>query len=571
MPTIHGPKLAVAVRNATANQLQALYALMLQTIVTEIWVITLLVVLGLSMRRHPELSKNVGVANVAIWNQRTSPFAVATSMFEYLRHVRGHAALWAALALVALGGQKALSTFVSPYLLVGYAAPVNPLIPFVPTPPVNSSSDLPSTLLYHILVDPANQRAVNALDGVDPFTGNPVNFNSATKDAVTFSPSPVSLVNGGDAFVQFDYSYHVSGVDFGLQKLWDLNYLVEGSCHTDYSWYRGPSDDGGDAYSNPGVGSIKVSALAAQANPPVVSVFPLIDPKQQDPTKNSTFNNTFVFVVNSINRTSYTSSVDPWYRTEVVNAATSQYAVARGRPVLLCWEVDTWSYHGMNLSTPNLTSDSIFPSAIQQIIATLLGMPKLIDLGTNLGVLALQSATASSLSAYFDAGSSFLLKDMQRLVYASYIATKNTFVETTVSNHASYPAYPANAANRNGLIDRQSNKPLDGVGDFVVYGNDFAALSIAFLVTVPVILVLLMVIVYLFSSNRWHIWPWADLNAMNATILYSTIDSKYFREPDEQTWTRASASPFHVGSEKSHVRPRYDRNSHSYSWITSSE
>jgi hypothetical protein len=96
-------------------------------------------------------------------------------------------------------------------------------------------------------------------------------------------------------------------------------------------------------------------------------------------------------------------------------------------------------------------------------------------------------------------------------------------------------------------------------------------LSIAFLVTVPVILVLLMVIVYLFSSNRWHIWPWADLNAMNATILYSTIDSKYFREPDEQTWTRASASPFHVGSEKSHVRPRYDRNSHSYSWITSSE
>ena len=569
MPKKHGSVLAIAVQNGVAQQLQSLYTLMLQTIVTEVWIITLLVVMGLLMRRKPESSKNVGVANVAIWNQKSSPSSVAASMLGYQRHIRGYAAMWALLALVALGGQKVLSTFISPFLILGDAAPVNPRAVFVPTPVLNAS-DYSSTLMYHILIDPANQRAVNTLDGVDPFTGSLVNFNSTTNHAVSFSSSPARLINGSDVFVEFNYSYRISGVDFGLQKLSDLHYIVEGSCHTDYTWYQGPSDSGGDTYSVPGYGLRTVSALAAQANPPVVSVFNL-SPNTLHPPTNSTFNYTFAFVVSSINRTSYTSSVDPWYRTDILDPSKGTYTVARGRPVLLCWEVDIWSYRGTNMSTKNFTSDYLFPSAIQTIIDTFLSMPKIIDLGTHLGVLALQSATASSLSAYFDAGSSFLLKDMQRLVYASYIAAKNTFVETTVSNHASYPAYPANTANQNSLVDPTTNKLLDGAGDFVVYGNGIAALSVTFIVVIPIVLFVLLAIVYLFSTNRWYQWPWASLNALNATILYSTIDSKHFRDSDEPTWTRVSTSPFHATNERSHVRPRYDRASRSYGWSISSE
>jgi hypothetical protein len=112
---------------------------------------------------------------------------------------------------------------------------------------------------------------------------------------------------------------------------------------------------------------------------------------------------------------------------------------------------------------------------------------------------------------------------------------------------------------------------MDGAGDFVVYGSGFAALSIPFTVVVPIILFILLATVYLLSSNRWYQWPWADLNALNATILYSTIDSKHFRDSGEQTWKRASSWPFHATNERSHVRPKYDRASRSYGWSISSE
>jgi hypothetical protein len=182
------------------------------------------------------------------------------------------------------------------------------------------------------------------------------------------------------------------------------------------------------------------------------------------------------------------------------------------------------------------------------------------SLTTGLGPLALKAAAGTSLGAYFDAASSGVGDEMRRLVSAAYIATKNTFAETTVSDHSQYPTVP------NTMVNPTNDSMIDGTGDFVVFGAGLAALSLSFLISVPVVLLLLLLIVSFLHTNRFIHWPWEDLNAMNATILYSTIDSNNPRGEDEVAWKRSSSSPYHDLDEQALVRPKYHRTSRSYGW-----
>jgi len=107
---------------------------------------------------------------------------------------------------------------------------------------------------------------------------------------------------------------------------------------------------------------------------------------------------------------------------------------------------------------------------------------------------------------------------------------------------------------------------IDGTGDFVVFGAGLAALSLSFLISVPLILFLLLLTVYFLHTNRFVHWPWGNLNAMNATILYSTIDSKNLKDEDEVAWKRSSLTPYHTANEQALVRPKYHKRDRSYGW-----
>jgi hypothetical protein len=150
--------------------------------------------------------------------------------------------------------------------------------------------------------------------------------------------------------------------------------------------------------------------------------------------------------------------------------------------------------------------------------------------------------------------------ELGRLVSAAYIATKNTFAETTVSDNSQYPTV------QNALLNTTSRSMEDGTGDFVVFGAGLAALSLSFLISVPLILLLLLLTVYFLQTNRFVHWPWGNLNAMNATILYSTIDSKNLKDDDEVAWKRSSMSPYHTVNEQALVRPKYHKRDRSYGW-----
>ena len=104
-------------------------------------------------------------------------------------------------------------------------------------------------------------------------------------------------------------------------------------------------------------------------------------------------------------------------------------------------------------------------------------------LGTYLQVSALKSSV-TALSNILDANSSSIYSDLERLVYASYIATVNCLTETTL-----FP--PANgflnAVAPGGIL-------LDGTSSFVIYSTDIATLSVRTLIIIPTIAVGLWIV-----------------------------------------------------------------------------
>jgi hypothetical protein len=572
MPTNHGSVAAVSVTTEIGQRILSFYTLMLQTIILELWIIVVLFLMYFTSGKGRNVTHNVAVANVAIWNSKWSPFSIFWSMLGYLSIIPKHSAMWVILAFIAFSGQILFSTFVSPHLIIGQAAPVNPQVVFVPLESLRTLDDI---LRYFLVTAPADFRAIGSLDSLDPFTGNENVLNS-TNSAVHFNSGTIGIFNETLPVYQFNYSYSVTGVDFGLQHAPKLSQLVQGSCYTEYNWFNQTVNTSGtesDYYNIPCAkgtlgctgNSSLFSVSAYDSRQPSVSVHNI---SPTDPL-NSTYstNYTFAFVISSLNRLSVTESNDPWYLTEPYTSSTNltENRVLPGRPVLFCWQADTWSYKGQNRSSINLDELGVLSPGILNITRQFLSGPRIISLADNLGVSALVQATSASLDYFFDASTSSMKNDLQRLVYASYVATKNTFAETTVSNHAQYPSI------QNGLISPTNGSLMDGTGDFVVYGAGFTALSLGFLIAVPIAVALLSSVVWFLGSNKWVHWSWGNLNAMDATILYSAIDSKNFRGDDEVTWKRLSSSPYHRKNETALVRPEYNRHDRSYGWASASD
>jgi hypothetical protein len=125
-------ELAIAVRFKVGNILQSLYTLMMQAIVIEVW--TLVVLAGMTVAwRGRDLTYNMSITDIAIWNRQSSPITVARTMFDHMPYVPGYALLWMGLAVLTVAGSVLLSTFVTPLLIAGQAAPANPEAVFVPS------------------------------------------------------------------------------------------------------------------------------------------------------------------------------------------------------------------------------------------------------------------------------------------------------------------------------------------------------------------------------------------------------------------------------------------------------
>jgi hypothetical protein len=175
-----------------------------------------------------------------------------------------------------------------------------------------------------------------------------------------------------------------------------------------------------------------------------------------------------------------------------------------------------------------------------------------------LGTSALKSA-AKALGRYFDAESSALHSDLERLVLGAYVATKNTLSETTM--------FSTQSADIPNAMMGNDSQILPGAGDFVIYDSGVSALSIPLLIAVPLILTVLLGIIFLTTSLLCYAPPLGNVDALKATILYSSLDL----EDQKDDWVRKSSTPFWSevggGTEcNAYVQPIYNRESRTLSW-----
>jgi hypothetical protein len=488
MPTKHGLKDAVAVEPEVADQLISAYTFILEPIVPCVWGITVLILLLICSKIYRQKHSS-DKFHSKIYNKRSSRFDTLKTAVEYAIEgksspsswvILARAALWITLALAFVVVEYTVPILFARYIKIDNAAPVNPAAIFLPKPdPIDEFSNLRT---YAMSV-PWALRAAGSVNEVK---------NSGSKEyPVSVDDYEVLQVrNDGQKVIRLGYRYQVTGLDFGLQFYPDLILNVEGSCTTDYDW-------------------INSSATTNSSGTLVELYLPFNDDSSQQPQRpqnislfdggpplayfftgqpGTATNTSWAAIISSANRESRLIGTDPWYLTDETTESGT-FRVRAGRPALSCWQNDVWSYLGHNSSVMGLNSTALpglnLSPGLQTIFASSLGLPMISQLGTYLRTASLKSSF-TSLSNIFDASSSSIHEDLERLVWASYIATVNILKETTLYvNNSGIP----NILDDNGRLQ-------DGASNFVIYTSEAVALSVRSLIILPTLAVSLWVVFF---------------------------------------------------------------------------
>jgi hypothetical protein len=518
MPIESGTHDAVAVPASVGHQLVSAYTFLLGHIIIFTWgIVVILSVLG-ALRwdghHHPR-----SPLHKQIFSKRSSPVGVmqlAAKKFLESKSTRWIVSLWILVALAWVTVNYAVPIIFAPYILLGNAAPVNPDAIFVPsrnnTGSFSDSSNKDNLKIFDYYVP----SALRAVGGIDSLNGTDRISPSLQVDP----PENMGVDNNGGLLLRIGYRYNVSGLDFGLQDYPDLLLSVEGACTTEYNWWAGQS------YDDPAYPGAFVEEYIPFNMPNLTQVVSAYDGGPRafffaNPPDISPTNSTWAAIISSVNRTSWFPSTDPWYLTapnEFYNSSSQSviapYMVASQRPALSCWENDVWFYQGHNGSVLDLGSmpGLDMPSGLTTIFIDSLGLPMIYLLGTYLQVSALKSSV-SALSNILDANSSSIYSDLQRLVFASYIATVNCLTETTMFSAAD--GFPNDIA--------PDGSVLPGAGKFVIYSENVATLSVRALIVIPVLTVVLWIL-----STALFVMPLTakTLGALKASDPEEEKDSK---------------------------------------------
>lgn len=549
MPTDNGAQWAVSVTTSVANNLNSAYTFMIQIIVINLWALVILA--GLTAFLKEKHSHNSGVISTGIWNSRGSPFDVFRLTSAYSFKVKDHRRwlflLWAIVAIGVCVASYAIPIVVAPYIFISTAAPVSSDAIYVPSLRyVVNDADLVKTYALEV---PSALRAA----------GSAQVANADTRAKVFVSqPMVLQKLAGGETVLRIDYHYSITGADFGLQKYPDLILDVQGSCQTDYAWLIAQSQDSSgyieDEYlpfDDPSFPTQNASRYDGS------SPLGYFIPGNLSPTGPSS-NWTWGAVVSSVQRLSFSASTDPWYLT-VPSGEDGFFTVKGGRPALSCWENDVWSYHGHNSTILGLNSTALpgldLSPALQRLFSRFLSQPKLPIVALRLGASALTSPE-TALGPIFDAGTSSVHADLQRLVLASYIATMNTLTDTTL--------FPTDHLGIFNDVLGSDGQVQAGVDEFVVWSSQIATLSIRALVVIPIVTLVMFLIVYCLTTLPS---PWYRIQALQATVLYSCLHQRTLGGPDTEL-QHAGDTPYLFPDDElqARFRPRFDKHHRTLSW-----
>ena len=307
----------------------------------------------------------------------------------------------------------------------------------------------------------------------------------------------------GRPMAQYNYSYHITGYEMGLQDAPGLKYNVAGFCKTDYSIYNNTDDlDIWNYWPSWKGYQDQYSPRSEQLMPPFLSLSK--NPDQSSATifnKSSIIKNGFMFGLTphtSFRLTTTENLDDPWYSTELnPDSNTTKFGrnwrVKRGRPALRCVQNDTFTlsrhtvYHvddlkdlrGLKLST--LLRDDVFPFE--------LALPPIAQLTLNLGVNNL----ASSLYYYppsqsFTADKASLTEDLKKLVSVSFLYSRE------VARNLFLVYSTLDRKGLNNLAEVNGTVPY-AYADVILESSEVAALSVKVLLITPIVCVLIWILV----------------------------------------------------------------------------
>ena len=296
-------------------------------------------------------------------------------------------------------------------------------------------------------------------------------------------------IPGDKPTTRYSYNYTVSGWDPGLQKYAGFRQIVSGECTTDYTWLASGTAD--DVYRPWGFqnDSVVVKRTAEERDPPFAEL--RMHPNYESDAANGG-KILFAIIPHTIGRHSFTASSDPWYRTvSATNASANDagYRVESGPPALSCWQQTSYTYMGYKANCAfqlkNLKGFNI-PQAWDNHFRTEFGVPKLVDLGVSLGRGILLSS-ATYLKGSFDAKSSTVQDDIERLVLGTFVASRDIFRDSTMAGQNSRTPNAARGGN---------GRPQPGVGDFLLVSGNAMTMRFDFLVAIPATVVVLYLVVF---------------------------------------------------------------------------
>ncbi|KAJ8121600.1 hypothetical protein ONZ43_g1990 [Nemania bipapillata] len=463
---------AVAVPSWVGNKLNSAFSIIISLALVQFWTIVLSLILYVALKRYQNDASRLDPLAVTLWNKKGDLVDSLREMigFDNKDWTRPWLLIAITISISAGVAKTAITVLVAPLIILNHAAPVNPAAVYAPDNSQNASAVQAARFALEV---PRFFRALGSAV-VDSEIRKKVQISSATL---------LGQRENGEEILRVNYSYGATGADFGIQKYFDLQFNVTGSCFTEYGWYNGTGEDTNgipvDVYVTPFRGPQPESSLLDGVQPS--AKFYLGDTLIPGELKES--NSTWGAVVSSVGRKSFSIGTDPWYlTTPSADSTDANNVVTYGRPGLSCWQDDVWSYHGQKSSTVDLAQlpGLNLSNTTLGMLSQYLGTPVVQAAGFQLQTSALMSST-TSLDQIFDAGISSFHDDLERLLLTAYVATINCLTDTTLYPPEADRSVPNAAVGNFGVVP-------DDV-DYVVWSPQIATLSTLVIIIIPTILV----------------------------------------------------------------------------------
>ncbi|UPK94147.1 hypothetical protein LCI18_005082 [Fusarium solani-melongenae] len=525
MPHKNGDKWAMAFDSYTGTILTAGLSVVITILFLCLW--NLISFVGMFF--DGKKTRRRYVALVTLWNSN-DPWFACKELLHYavqcLKDSKASGDFWYGFgfgitAFIVFAGGIVTSVMVPSALLIGNVAPVRPssvFYPELPAGPVRS-------LQRFGLLAPAAMRSLGSVEAAEVTLRERVSVEEEPKYSDPRDPEPTKGVK---------YNYSLSGVDMGLRWGSKLSLEVTGACITEYGWVNkraNTSDSPGDMYQLWNMDSQTVLVPISEdiiRDAPSASFVSHPDGHAQL-LKDS--NVSYAVIIHSARRTSITKSNDPWYATENRDEPEGKdryeadYWMKRYRPILSCWQKDQWSYGSESVKSvdglKNVTGIKIKPVLLEVLEAAFGDSPMIVKLGSASGVSALRSQTTSP-KGVIDAQQCTMVKDMERLILASFVASRSIFTDATMFGIGD-DTYPS-------IIRDTNGNPKSGAGDFVVASPEIQTFSLN---GITALLVLLGFLVFVNAVTSWLL-RFFHRNQEDAVVDRGTGNN----EVDVDRWTR---------------------------------